>query len=172
LQTIISFVGVVLFIVTAYSDVRSFRIPNLLVAAVALLAVVRLIMVGDPSAALYTVGASIIILAIGFVLFWRGLVGGGDAKLITATALLIGYNHLLSFLVLMSICGAIISLTAFVTNRQQTAKILYIPYGIAIAIAGSVTLLFHSPFGTALLFPHRVAVTLLLQSPFAILFVG
>jgi prepilin peptidase CpaA len=157
LQTTISFLGIVLFIIAAYSDVRSFRIPNLLVGAVALLAVARLIVIGDPSAAVYTVGASVIVLAIGFVLFSRGFVGAGDAKLITAAALLIGYNDLLSFLVFMSICGAVISLAAFVTKTNQKAKTLYIPYGVAIATAGSVTLLFQSPFVGALLFPNPFA---------------
>jgi prepilin peptidase CpaA len=151
LQTIISFAGIGLFIVAAYSDVKSFRIPNLLVAAVAFLAVARLIVIGDPSAAVYTVGASVIVLVIGIVLFSQGVVGGGDAKLITAAVLLVGYHDLPSFLVFMSICGALISLAAFVTHWQQqkpTAK-LYIPYGVAIATAGSVTLLFQSPFATS-----------------------
>jgi prepilin peptidase CpaA len=173
LQTIISFAGIALFIVAAYSDVKSFRIPNLLVAAVACLGVTRLIAIGDPSAAVYTVSASVIVLAIGFVLFWQGFVGGGDAKLITAAALLVGYHDLLSFLVFMSSCGALISLAAFVTHWQQEPKAkLYIPYGVAIATAGSVTLLFQSPFVSALLFPHPLAVTLLLQSPFATSFIG
>ena len=155
MQTIISLAGIALFIVAAYSDLKSFRIPNLLVAAVALLAVARLIVVCDPTATVYTVGASLIVLAIRFVLFWQRIVGGGDAKLITATALLIGYHDLLSFVVFMSICGAFISLAAFITNRQQKAKTLYIPYGVAIATAGSVTLLFQSPFVAALWFHTR-----------------
>jgi prepilin peptidase CpaA len=149
LQTIISLVGLGLFIVAAYSDVRSFRIPNLLVGAVALLAVARLIVIADPIIALYTVGASIVILITGFALFSQEFVGGGDAKLLTATALLVGYSDLLSFLLYMSICGAFIALAAFVTNRQQKAKALYIPYGVAIATAGSLTLLFQSSLATS-----------------------
>jgi len=172
LQTIISLAGIALFIVAAYSDLKSFRIPNLLVAAVALLAVARLIVVCDPTAAVYTVGASLIVLAIGFVLFWQRIVGGGDAKLIRATALLIGYHDLLSFVVFMSICGAFISLAAFITNRQQKAKTLYIPYGVAIATAGSVTLLFQSPFVAALWFPHPFALTRLFQSLLGTSFIG
>ena len=149
MKTIFAFVGIALFIIAAYSDVKSFRIPNLLVAAVVLLAVARLIVVGDPSAAVYTVGASVIVLAIGFVLFWRGFVGGGDAKLLTASALLIGYHDLYSFLVFMSICGALIALAAFATQRQKPSTKLYIPYGVAIATAGSVTLFFQSPLATS-----------------------
>ena len=149
MQTIISFMGIALFIVTAYGDVRSLRIPNLLVAAVALLGVARLIVIGDQSIALYTVAASFAVLVIGFVLFWQGFVGGGDAKLIAAAALLIGYNDLLPFLVFMSVCGASISLAAVASRRQKQTSKLYIPYGVAIATAGSVTLLFQSTFATS-----------------------
>jgi prepilin peptidase CpaA len=145
LQTLISLVGIALFILAAYSDVKSFRIPNFLVAAVALLGVTRLIAVGDPSAAIHTIGASVTILAVGFVLFWQGLVGGGDAKLMTATALLVGYHNLFSFLVVMGICGALIALAALVIHRFPKTR-LVVPYGVAIATAGSVTLFFQSPF--------------------------
>jgi prepilin peptidase CpaA len=157
LQTIITLVGIAFFIVAAYSDVKTFRIPNALVAAVALLAVTRLIVIGDPSVALYTVGASAILLIVGFVLFWQGFIGGGDAKLITAAALLIGYHDLPSFLLLMGICGALISLAALAIHKYLPLHLgprltvllpkarLAVPYGVAIAIAGSVTLFFQSP---------------------------
>ena len=176
MQTIISLAGIALFIVAAYGDVKTFRISNLLVAAVASLGITRLIAIGDPSAAAYTVSASVIVLAIGFVLFWQGLVGGGDAKLIAAAALLVGYNDLFSFLVFMGICGALISLAVLAIHRYaplyagpRLAALLpkgrlAVPYGVAIAIAGGVTLLFQFPFVAALLFPHPFAVTLLLQS--------
>jgi prepilin peptidase CpaA len=161
LQNSITLVGIALFIVAAYSDVKTFRIPNVLVVAVALLAVTRLIVIGDPSVALYTIGASLIVLAIGFVLFWQGFVGAGDAKLITAAALLVGYNDLLSFLLFMGICGALISLAALAIHKYlplyagpRLAALLprarlAVPYGVAIATAGSVTLFFRSPFATS-----------------------
>jgi prepilin peptidase CpaA len=156
LQTIITLVGIPLFIVAAYSDVKTFRIPNVLVAAVALLAVSRLIVIGNPSGALYTVGASVALLVVGFVLFAQGFIGAGDAKLITAAALLVGYNDLLSFLLFMGICGALISLAALATHKylplyagpRLTVLLpkarLCVPYGVAISAAGSVTLLFQS----------------------------
>jgi prepilin peptidase CpaA len=158
LQNLITLIGIALFIVAACSDVKSFRIPNKLVAAVALLAVTRLIVIGDPNIALYTVGASVALLVAGFVLFWQGFIGGGDAKLITATALLVGYNDLLSFLLVMGICGAVISLTASVVHKYLPLYAgprlavflpkarLAVPYGVAIATAGTVTLLFQSSF--------------------------
>ena len=158
MQNFITLVGIALFIVAACSDVKTFRIPNVSVVAVALLAVTRLIVIGDPSVAVYTIGASLIVLAIGFVLFWQGFVGGGDAKLITAAALLVGYHDLFSFLVFMGICGALISLAALVIHKYLPLYLgprlatllpkarLAVPYGVAIAAAGSVTLLFQSAF--------------------------
>jgi prepilin peptidase CpaA len=157
LQNLITLVGIGLFIIAACSDVKSFRIPNVLVAAVTLLGVTRLIVNGDPSVALYTVAASAVLLIVGFVLFWQGFVGGGDAKLLTASALLIGYHDLFSFLVIMSICGALISLGALVIHRflpfyagpRLTVLLpqaqLSVPYGVAIATAGGLTLFFQSP---------------------------
>jgi prepilin peptidase CpaA len=162
LETTILLLGITLFIVAAYSDVKTFRIPNLLVAAVALLGVTRLIAIGDPSATLYTVGASTILLIAGFLLFWQGFIGGGDAKLITAAALLVGCD-LLPFLLFMGICGALISLAVLVIHRflplyagPRLAVLLpkarlAVPYGVAIATAGSVTLFFQSSLATLLI---------------------
>ena len=163
MQTIISLVGIALFIVAAYSDVKSFRIPNSLVAAVALLAVVRLIVIGDPSVALYTVVASVVLLAVGFGMFALGYIGGGDAKLITAATLLVGYNDLLSFLLFMGICGAVMSFAALIIHRYlplyagpRLAVLLpkarlAVPYGVAIASAGIASLFFQSSLATSLI---------------------
>jgi prepilin peptidase CpaA len=160
LQTIISLVGIALFIVAAYSDVQSFRIPNSLVTAVALLGVVRLMVIGDPSVTLHTVGATFALLAVGFGMFARGYVGAGDVKLVAAAALLIGYNDLLSFLLFMGICGALISLAVLVIRKflpfyagPRLAVLLpkarlAVPYGVAIATGGSVTLFFQSSLTT------------------------
>ena len=155
--------GIALFIVAAYGDVKTLRIPNVLVAAVALLGVTRLIVIGDLSVALYTVATSLPLLIVGFVLFWKGFVGGGDVKLITAAALLVGYNNLFPFLLCMSICGALISLAVLVIHRylplyagpRLTVLLpkarLAVPYGVAISTAGGVTLFFQTPLATSLI---------------------
>jgi prepilin peptidase CpaA len=148
LETTILLLGIALFVAAAYGDVKTFRIPNWLVAAVAILGLCRLIVIGDLSVALYTAGASLVVFIVVFLLFWRGLVGGGDAKLMTATALLVGYSHLFNFLALMSICGALLTLAMLVTwwrsEQPQPKARLAVPYGVAIAAGGIVTLLFQS----------------------------
>jgi prepilin peptidase CpaA len=160
LETVILLLGIALLVAAAYGDVKTRRIPNWLVAAVAALGISRLIEIGDVSFALYTVGASLLVFIVTFLLFWRGFVGGGDAKLLTAAALLIGYHDLLNFLVLMSLCGALVSVAMLATRRgalfslvirvvhgpsEQPEKLqLAVPYGTAIAAGGIVTLLFQS----------------------------
>jgi prepilin peptidase CpaA len=148
LETGILLLGTALFVAAAYGDVKTLRIPNALVAAVATLGLFRLFVIGDLSVALHTVGAGVIVLIVVILLFWRGFVGGGDAKLMTATALLVGYHDLFNFLVVMSICGALLSLAILVTHRSseqpQPKARLAVPYGVAIAAGGIVTLLFQS----------------------------
>jgi prepilin peptidase CpaA len=161
LETVILLLGIALFVTAAYGDVKTLRIPNLLVAAVAVLGLFRLIVIGDLSVALYTVGASLLVLVVTFLLFWQGLCGGGDAKLLPATALLVGYHDLLNFLVLISLCGALVSLALLATRRgalfslvirfihgpsgQPQEKLqLVVPYGTAIAAGAIGTLLFQS----------------------------
>jgi prepilin peptidase CpaA len=160
LETVILLLGMALFVAAAYGDVKTHRISNWLVAAVAVVAIARLIVIGDLGFALYTVGASLLVFIATFLLFWKGLVGGGDAKLLSATALLVGYHDLLNFLVLMSLCGALVSIAILATRRgalfslvmrlihggsTQPEKLqLAVPYGTAIAAGAIVTLLFQS----------------------------
>ena len=108
---------------------------EILVAAVALLGIIRLIMIGNVKIALYTVGVSFLVFIAGTVIFAHGLIGGGDVKLITAVALLIGYRDSIGFLLLAVICGAVQYVIAGMV--ASTA----IPLGVAIAIAGSMMLL-------------------------------
>ena len=158
METPIVLLGIALFIAAAYGDINSLRIPNNLAIAVAALGVLRLLVLGDLSAAPYTVGASAIVFLVTFLLFWRGLLGGGDVKLLSATVLLVGYHDLISFLFIMSICGGLVSLAIlFIHNYlplwlgPRLALLVPItkpavPYGVAIATAGTVTLLLQSSF--------------------------
>jgi prepilin peptidase CpaA len=161
LQTTISLAGIALFIVAAYGDVKTFRIPNMLVGGVALLGVVRLLVIGDPTAALCTVGASLVVFVVGFLLFWPGFCGGGDTKLLTAAALLIGYRDLYSFLLIMGICGAMLSVAVLFMRSSlplwlgpslaiRLSKVRSVPYGVAIAAGGITTLLSQSSLSSFL----------------------
>ena len=117
MQILVLILGVCIFAVVAYGDIRTRRIPNELVVAILALAAFRIALAGDPSAALYTLAASVALFAATFLLFWRGLLGGGDVKLLVATGFLIGYHDLFQFLFVMSICGALVALAVVAHNR-------------------------------------------------------
>jgi prepilin peptidase CpaA len=166
LQILVLILGICIFAVVAYGDIRTRRIPNELVVAILALAAFRIALARDPSAALYTLAASVALFAATFLLFWRGLLGGGDVKLLVATGFLIGYHDLFQFLFVMSICGALVALAVVAHNRLGGAAAagalehqeppeppepparLTVPYGVAISVAGIVTLLAQSfPLG-------------------------
>ena len=159
MHTVIFFLGAGIFAFVAISDFRTRRIPNGFIVAILLLAALRMAITGTPTGALYTLLASAAVFVATFLLFWRGLLGGGDVKLLVATGFLIGYHDLFQFLFVMSICGALVALAVVAHNRLGVAAAagalehqeppepparLTVPYGVAISLAGIVTLLAQS----------------------------
>ena len=94
------------------------------------------------------VAAGIAVLVVAFGCFAFGWVGGGDAKVAAATALWFGFDHLLDYLLLASICGGVLTLVMlqfrkwplpYALGSQPWLLRLHhkdsgIPYGIALAI--------------------------------------
>jgi prepilin peptidase CpaA len=157
-------VAVAILVFVAYEDVRTRRIPNALSLATAALGLARVAFAAETIDAGYTLGAAIIIFTITFALFQRGAIGGGDAKILPATALLIGYRELLGFLFLMSLCGGVLALATLAAERldlsfkrfrrgacvsstgqsdrgRAASKRSTVPYGVAVAAAGVITLI-------------------------------
>ena len=95
------------------------------------------------------VGAAFAVLAVTFVFFARGWIGGGDAKLAAATALWLGFDHLMPYLLYASLFGGVLTLIMIrfrlmplpaVLAEQEWVKRLHrpdggVPYGIALAAA-------------------------------------
>jgi len=94
-------------------------------------------------------GAAAAVLAVTFVFFARGWIGGGDAKLAAATALWLGFDHLVAYLLYASIFGGVLTLAMIrfrlmplpkALAEQEWIKRLHrldggVPYGIALAAA-------------------------------------
>jgi prepilin peptidase CpaA len=150
--------------IIAYGDVRTRRIPNLLTTTIVILGIMRMILVRDPVAASQTLAAGTAVFAAAFLLFSRGIVGGGDAKLVAATALLIGYHDLFGFLFLMSLFGGALALAILARDKIRHQPLILsrpgrissttqaggdsmaaapstVPYGVAIAAGGMITLI-------------------------------
>ena len=98
MQVLIPVIAAGLFLIAAYGDIRTRRIPNTLALAVAVLGLLRLVLAGDPAAALLSIAIAAAVFAIGFLLFWRGWLGGGDVKLMAAAMLLVGARRCRFFL--------------------------------------------------------------------------
>jgi prepilin peptidase CpaA len=100
-----------------------------------------------PEAMLAHVGAALAVLAVTFVFFARGWIGGGDAKLAAATALWFGFDHLMAYLLYAAIFGGVLTLLMIrfrlmplpaALAEQEWVKRLHrvdggVPYGIALA---------------------------------------
>ena len=94
-------------------------------------------------------GAAATVLVVAFVFFARGWIGGGDAKLAAATALWLGFDHLVVYLLYASIFGGVLTLAMIrfrlmplpqALAEQEWLKRLHrfdggVPYGIALAAA-------------------------------------
>lgn len=164
MQSAVLVVAVGILASIAYGDLRTRRIPNALSLAIAALGLLRIVLANDAATAGRTVAAAAAIFAAAFTLFRHGAVGGGDAKLVPATALLIGNRDLFDFLLLMSLCGGALALAIMARDRlllplrrrrlathrppptgsNASAAALVastVPYGVAIATAGAITLI-------------------------------
>ena len=96
--------------------------------------------------------AAATVLAISFICFARGWIGGGDAKLAAATALWLGFDHLIEYLLAASILGGVLTLLIIGFRRLPLPPFLAsqawldrlhrpdagVPYGIALAMAALV----------------------------------
>ena len=95
------------------------------------------------------VGAGCAVLVVAFGFFTRGWIGGGDAKLAAATALWLGFDHLLPYLIYASLFGGALTLLLIqfrhyplpaMLAKQAWVQRLHdknggVPYGIALAAA-------------------------------------
>jgi prepilin peptidase CpaA len=106
---------VALLLLATYTDVTMLRIPNLLSLAVAVIAVV-FAAVATPSLHdfLMHLLAGVVVIVVGFALFAVGLkFGGGDAKLLAALSIWLGFAALPVFLIVMSLVGGVVAITVF-----------------------------------------------------------
>ena len=95
----------------AASDLFTMTISNRVsLALVAGFAAMALLTGMSGALALSHVGAGAAVLAVTFLFFARGWIGGGDAKLAAATALWLGFDQLLNYLLYASIFGGILTL--------------------------------------------------------------
>lgn len=137
----------------AFSDLFTMTIPNrvsaILLAAFVIVAPFAGLGIQD---ILMNFGAAMIVFTFCFALFALNIMGGGDAKLLTACAVWFGFDHsLFTFLAYVSLFGGALTLVVLMLRKQENAllasglplpHLLFtakkIPYGIAIGLGGFV----------------------------------
>ena len=136
-------------------DLASFTIPNflqaLLIAAFAAFAVATHLGAEGIGSHLL---AGLIGLAVGFALFAFGYIGGGDAKLYAAIILWFGLKDLMSYTLVATVLGGVLTLTLLGLRNLPLPQLLArqawitrlhdsragIPYGVALAAGAFVVL--------------------------------
>ncbi|MBP2442891.1 A24 family peptidase [Rhizobium leguminosarum] len=135
----------------AFSDLFTMTIPNRvsLILVGSFLVLAPLYGLGLQAIGMHLAAAAIVFFAC-FALFAFNVMGGGDAKLLSATALWFGLNQSLAFLMVdVAMIGGLITLLILLVRAQSNTILAIglpvpnsvllakkIPYGIAIAIGG------------------------------------
>lgn len=137
--------------IAAFSDLFTLTIPNR-VSAILLGAFFIVAPLAGLSAAATGMHllSGLIVFSVCFALFAANVMGGGDAKLLTASAVWFGFNSsLMTFVLYVSIVGGLLTLLILMMRKQENAilasglpvpPLLFtakkIPYGIAIGLGG------------------------------------
>ena len=142
-----------LLLIAALSDVSSFTIPNWIPACLAAAFLPTAIASGMPFTEIgLSLGVGVGALVVGMALFGFKLVGGGDAKLMAAAALWVGYGGLFPYLVYVGLIGGAFCVVLLAFRGLPLPAVAYgqawitklhsskegIPYGVALAGSGFV----------------------------------
>lgn len=142
---------VVALICAAVSDFRSMEIPNWTSIAIAVTFLPSAWFAGISAFDIsvhYGIGA--VLLAGGAVLFAKGVIGGGDVKLLAAAGVWMDLDDIGPYLVVVSLLGGLLAIGILAVNRVAALRRMLaalpwaggkqgvsqpIPYGVAIALA-------------------------------------
>jgi prepilin peptidase CpaA len=144
-----------LILVAGFCDLTRYTIPNPLPVALTLAYLVLAMASGAgwPGFGLH-VATGLAALAAGFVMFTLRWIGGGDAKLFAATALILGSPLVLDYTLLAAIFGGAMAVSLLVMRQFPLPVPLSgqgwlvrlhdaregIPYGVALALAALVVI--------------------------------
>ena len=140
----------------AFSDARTFKIPNWISLLLILLYPVAVIFCPEKLDWVGGIMAATAILVVGFILFATRILGAGDVKFLTALGLWSGTALITPFLFSVAMAGGVLVVVMFIgaviRNRGKKGSFLIsfretagskipVPYGVAIAI-GSTTIFY------------------------------
>lgn len=140
-----------LMVFAALSDLLTMTIPNRISLVLISLYFILAVWLGSDWRVIgLHVLAGVAVLAIALLAYAPGWIGGGDAKLVGAIALWVGWEHLLDYGLMASLAGGLVTLAVLVIAsldfspglhelpfvRLLAKKVNCVPYGVALAIGG------------------------------------
>jgi len=155
LHSALMLIYIVLVLYGAWSDARSLRIPNWVSLALLALFIPTALVAGLAlESVAWHLACGVAVLILGIVLFAFGLFGGGDAKLLAACALWVGWPEVTWLIGAVILVGGVLSILVILLRKGlglwpdwlvNAAKGLFepgkaVPYGIAIT-AGALLVL-------------------------------
>ncbi len=149
IMTLVFFPSIMVF--SALSDLFTMTISNRISIALVLVFLPFAMLAGLSMADIgIHVACGFGVLVATFTMFAMGWIGGGDAKLAAATALWIGWDHLLDFGTVSALIGGALTLAILAIRQVPLPRFAWtiewmmrlhergagVPYGIALAAAG------------------------------------
>lgn len=141
-----------ILVIAAGHDAIRFRIPNWASLAIALLYPFHVLTSPTAIEWAFAAGLAVAVLGVGLVLFARGILGGGDVKLLSAAMLWAGSEHGAGFLAVTALAGGAMALLVMLPSTRHVLAHAYdrfgaggtgnpianrqLPYGVAIAVGG------------------------------------
>lgn len=139
------------WLVAALNDAEEMKIPNWISIALVVLFPVAAFHFGySPAQFAISLGLGIAVLIVCFALFAFNVFGGGDAKLLAASAPWVGLAGILPFLIKVFLMGGLLALIVLMFRNMPILPVFarapwlmrahgsesHLPYGIAIAAGG------------------------------------
>ncbi|HLY54160.1 MAG TPA: prepilin peptidase [Stellaceae bacterium] len=147
---VLSILAGLVFAAAFQQDLARRRIPNALPAALLVIGAIKWLLIGRLADVGWALAAAGIVLGITAFMFWRGWMGGGDVKLLTASSFMLGSQDTPPFIVLTSFIGGVVAIVVLIhsllvrravpdkggadENVAPAAKAT-VPYGVAISLA-------------------------------------
>jgi Flp pilus assembly protein protease CpaA len=113
---------VALLLAAALWDIHRRRIPNALSAAVLLTGLATVTADEGWVAALSGLGAVVLTVAVFWIPWIKGRIGGGDVKLAGAAAAAVGLTFLVEYLLATALAGAVVALICYLLSKRTARR--------------------------------------------------
>jgi Flp pilus assembly protein protease CpaA len=114
-------ITLMLLLVATVIDLRRREIPDWVAIALFVVAAASRLMSWTSEGWLSLALGSVLAFALSLLLFWRGAMGGGDAKVLTALGAVLGPGQFMSMFFYVALAGGLLALAAIVRGKREIA---------------------------------------------------